>query len=364
MPKSKLGTLESIAIILSTLAPFTVISLSRTLINEIKSSIILNIIYITFICLLLVLLIYMLFKKFSGDDIFDVAKFLGGKTFRNIIGILFIAYFIITASMLLRDFCKCFRVVYYPYTNIIYIITIFAIVIGFASTFGFNSTIKTTAIIFPIIMASVALLFIGNIKNFSFERINPIFGDGIKNTFLIGISNIGVFSGIIYLYLLPPLLKQPEKYKKICIWSIILSGLFIILCIATLLFMFSIYVSTDEVMPLFFASRYIEFGNFFQRFESLFLLIWTISFCCYLSICFKFSTYIFAKMFNLSDINQLINIFLLLTFASTLLPKNYSSTTFFENNVYRYLSIIIIFIGLIVLILANLKLNYKNKNLL
>lgn len=358
--KSKFGTLESIAIVLSTLAPFTVISLPRTLINETKSSILLNLIYITLICLAFVLLICLLFKKFPGLDIFDVSKFLGGNIFKNIVGILFIIYFVTTASMLLRDFCECFRIVYYPYTNIIYIIAIFAIVINFASTFGFNSTIKVTAIIFPIIMASVALLFIGNIKNFSFERINPILGDGIKNTFFYGLSNFGAFSGLIYLYILPPLLKEPTKYKKICIWSAILSGTFIILCVATLLFMFSIYVSTDEVMPLFFASRYIEFGNFFQRFESLFLLIWTISFCCYLSVCFKFSTYTFAKIFNLSDFTQLINIFSILTFALTLLPKNYATTTFFESKIYRGVSIVVMILGFLILILGNLKLKYKN----
>jgi len=358
--KSKFNTLESIAIVLSTLAPFTVISLSRTLINETKSSILLNLIYITFICLIFVLLICYLFKKFSGLDIFDVSKFLGGNIFKNIVGFLFIVYFITTSSMLLRDFCECFRVIYYSYTDIIYIIAIFAIIINFVSTFGFNSTVKTTAIIFPIIMVSVFLLFIGNIRNFSFERISPILGNGIKNTFVTCLSNIGAFSGLIYLYILPPLLKEPQKYKKICVWSTILSGTFIILCVATLLFMFSVYVSTDEVMPLFFASRYIEFGNFFQRFESLFLLIWTISFCCYLSICFKFSTYTFAKIFNLSDFTQLVNIFSTLLFSLTLLPKEYATTTFFESKIYRGISISIMVLGFFILVLGNWKLKYNN----
>ena len=36
MSKSKIGTIEAISLVLSVLAPFTVISLSRTFINEIK----------------------------------------------------------------------------------------------------------------------------------------------------------------------------------------------------------------------------------------------------------------------------------------------------------------------------------------
>lgn len=64
MAKSKIGTIEAIALILSMLAPFTVISLSRTFINETKSSALLNIIYVTSICLFIGFLIYTLFKKF------------------------------------------------------------------------------------------------------------------------------------------------------------------------------------------------------------------------------------------------------------------------------------------------------------
>ena len=114
-------------------------------------------------------------------------------------------------------------------------------------------------------------------------------------------------------------------------------------------------------MPLFSVSRYIEFGNFFQRFESLFLLIWTIAFCCYLSISFKFSTYIFTKMFKLADSSQLIYVFSVLTYGIALLPKNYSVSSFFEINIYRYISISIIVLGLLILLLANFK--KKNSNI-
>ena len=202
---------------------------------------------------------------------------------------------------------------------------------------------------------SIILLFVGNFNNFSFYRIFPILGDGFKDTFVLGLTNIGCFAGITYLYFLPPLLKKPEKFKYVSILSVLLSGLFIFMCVATLLFMFSIYISTDEIMPLFSVSRYIEFGSFFQRFESLFLLIWAISFCCYLSISCKFSTHILKKIFNLKDSTQLTYILLILTFVLALLPKNYSIISHFEINIYRYLSIAIMLLGILVLILSNLK---------
>ena len=355
MSRSKLGTFEAILLVLSILAPFTVISLSRTMINETKSSTLLNIIYITIICLVIAFLIYKLFKKFPGLDILDISQYLGGNIFKNIIGFIFIFYFVITSSIFLRSFCEGLKVVYFPYTDIVYVLLLFIIAVAVTNTLGFSSTIRTTSIILPFLIVSIILLFVGNFNNFSFYRIFPILGDGFKDTFVLGLTNIGCFAGITYLYFLPPLLKEPEKFKYVSILSVLLSGLFIFMCVATLLFMFSIYISTDEIMPLFSVSRYIEFGSFFQRFESLFLLIWAISFCCYLSISCKFSTHILKKIFNLKDSTQLTYILLILTFVLALLPKNYSIISHFEINIYRYLSIAIMLLGILVLILSNLK---------
>lgn len=356
MANQKISTISSIMITLSIVISYITSSLPRTFINETKSATLLNIIYITAIVLFLILLVCKLFKKFPGLDLLDISDFLGGNIFKNIVGGLFITYFIISSSMMLRNFCEGLVVVYYPLTSYVFIILMFIIALALTNKLGFNATLNTASIIFPIVLVSTILLFCGNLGNFSFRRIYPILGDGFYNTFILGLKNIGAFGGISYLYFLPPMLKEPEKFKKIAVISVICTSIFILLCVATLLFMFSFFISTAEIMPLFSAARHIEFGSFFQRFESLFLLIWIISFCCYLSITCKFSAHIFNKMFNLSDMKPVLSILVILIFGIALLPRNYTISNFFETNIYRYLRIAIGFVlGISILILANLK---------
>ena len=67
------------------------------------------------------------------------------------------------------------------------------------------------------------------------------------------------------------------------------------------------------------------------------------------------TTYIFKKIFNLKDSSQLIYTFALLMFILALLPKNYSICSFFEIYIYRYISIAIIILGIVLLLLSNLK---------
>lgn len=363
MVNSKINTITAIILTLSIVVSYVSSSLPRTFINELKSASLLNVIYITIIVLLIILLFCKLFKKFPSLDLLDISKLLGGDILKNIVGSLFIFYFIVSSSIMLRNFCESLSVVYYPLTNPIFLILMFVIAISITNSLGFTATLKTFTIIFPIVSLSIILLFFGNIENFTITRIYPVLGKGFKETFIFGLKNIGAFGGICYMYFLPPLLEEPKKLTKVAIISVLFTGAFIFLCVATLLLMFSSYVDYSEIMPLFSAARYIEFGLFFQRFESLFLLIWIISFCCYLSISCKFATMIFNKMFNLSKNNITVIIFSILILGISLIPKNYAWSNFFETNIYRYLRIAIgFFLGLTILILANLKKKVSEKN--
>ena len=167
MSNSKIGNIEAIMMILTIVISHTILSLSRNLVANMKSAVIINIIYITFIALLIGYFIYKLLKKFPGSDIIDISEFLGGKILKNIIGIIFITYFIFSASILLRNFCEGLKIIYYPQTNIIFIILFFIISISLTNNLSFGTTLRTNLIIIPIVLFSIIFLFVANFKNFT-----------------------------------------------------------------------------------------------------------------------------------------------------------------------------------------------------
>lgn len=354
MTKSKLGTLEAIMLILSIVVTHTILSLPREILVATKSATIINLIFVSIIAILFSYLVVKLIKNFAGSDIIDVSEYLGGKLFKHIVGILFILYFLISSSIMLRNFCESLKIIYYPMTNIIFIIALFILALCSANRLDFNASLKTNLLIIPFVLASIVFLFFANMNKFVPERIFPIFGDGLLNTFVLGLGNLSAFGGIAYLYFLPPYLKEPEKMKKIAILSTGLSAVYLILCVSTLLFMFSFFINTNEITPLYNATRYIELGSFFQRLESVFLLIWILAFACYLSIVSKFTMGIFKKLTNIETKKPLIDLFGLLIFAIALTPKNYAVSEIFETKIYPYLVLgIVFFLGFSILILAN-----------
>lgn len=355
MPKSKLGTIEAIMLILTIIVAHSVLSMPTNILSSYKSASILNVIYVSIIAIGISYIIYRLLKNFPSMDIIDISELVGGKFFRNIVGIIFIIYFILSSSLMLRNFCESIQILYFPMTDIIFIMALIVIAVCIANRLVFSATIKANVIILPIALIGLLFLFFTNINRFVPQRIFPILGEGAFNTFVLGLTNLASFGGIAYLYFLPPLLKDSTKFKKITLISIIATAIYLIFTVATLLFIFTFFTNVSEISPLYTATRYIEFGSFFQRLESVFLLIWILVFACYLSIVIKFSIGIFQKITGITNKKSLIDIFGLLVLSIALIPKNLAISQSFEAKVYPYLMIaIVLVLGIGILIFANL----------
>ena len=362
MSNNKIGTKEAIGLILTIAIAHTIISTPRQLLSDMRSAVLLNLIFVVIILIGIVIVVTKLFKKFPGSDILDISEYLGGKHFKKILGIMFITYFIISSSFLLREFSEALKVIYYPITNIFFIIVLFVISVAITSKMEFTSTIKANLIIIPFVLISCIFLFSSNIKNFTPTRIYPILGNGFFNTFILGIGNISSFAGISFLYLLPPLLREPGDYKKISISSIIVFFIYLFLNVAVILFMFSHLMTEDEILPLYTATQYIRIGDFFVRFEVIFLLIWIEIFACYLSIVIKFCMLIMQKITKIENSKVLAYPFSILLLGLALLPNTLSQIKKYEVDIYPYISIgfSYVFCNLI-LIFANLKKRKERK---
>lgn len=364
MNSSKINTIEAIMAVFTIIVAHTILSLQRNILSLTKSATILNLVYVSFFAISLAYLIFKLLSKFPGLDIIDISEYLGGKILKNIVGFIFISFFTVTCSLLLRSFCESLKVIYFPLTDISFIILIFMVALALSNRLNFTATLKANTIIMPIVFVSIIFLLVSNITNFTPERIFPILGDGFKQTFIVGIINLYSFSGIVYLYFLPPLLKEPKDLKKISLISISICAIYLIICVAILLFMFSFFIDTNEILPLYNATRYINFGNFFQRLESIFLLLWILAFAGYLSIITRTNSILLKKLLKAENPEILSDLFGLIILGISLFPKNSSITQSYEKNIFPHLVLTIVFgLGIIILLLAFFKQKAKNRNL-
>lgn len=352
MDNTRIGKAEAISLIVTIMINHTILNITKSIITNTGSSALLNTIYVSIIALITSYIICTLLNKFPTFDILDISNLLGGKFLKSLIGILFLGYFIFFSSILLKNFSICLQIIYYPNTNISFIVIFFLVGAIFVCRLKYNALFRSNLLILPFVIISMIILFVGNINNFSFENVFPILGNGINETFFIGFSNIFAFQGLLHILFLPPRLKDVTELRKITLLSILFSALYLILSICIIIFMFNADVNSTLLMPLYSAVRYIEFGKFFQRLDSVFILTWIISFLSYLCIVINTCCNIVKKTTQIKSANFITFFIALSMLTVTFFVKDYAVSTFFTDIVYKYAFFIILGISLSILVLS------------
>ncbi len=356
MKDKSITSFEAIAFLVVLSIAGIALSTNKIMIQTSKSASILNSLFITFLAFIFTSILILMHKKFEGKSLLEISNFVGGKVLKNIVGIIFIIYITFRISLFLRIISTTLQIVYYPMTHILFIIAFFCLATAIICSIKSCSLFKTNSFIFIVLISSIVLIFIGNTKNFHFENIYPLLGTGAKNTFLTGSSNIFSFCGIAYLFFLPPKLKNSKNFSKVALVSVIISGIYLVLCTANTLLLFSDNLTNSDIFPLYLSVRYIEFGTFFQRLDAVFLFLCAIGFISVLCFNTFILTNIVKDITGISDDKPLILPCLFTIFDMSLIVRKTSTLDFLENTVAKIIYIITAFVvPFVILIIANVK---------
>lgn len=356
MENTKIGNKEAIALLVTIAFNHIIMNLSKSIIDTTESASLINVLYIGIVSIIFTCIICYFLNKFPTLDLIDISEYLGGKVLKWIIGLLFIAYFTFFSGFLLNTFSSCLEIIYFQLVKTKYVIALFIIAAVVVCTMRHNAIFRSNFIIFPFLIISTLFLFIGDFRYLLFEKMYPILGNGAYATFVAGLSNMFVFQGLAYIYFIPPKLKEPNQLKRVAITSIILSCIILLISVAVILFMFDGFVETDELLPLYSAVKYIEFGSFLQKLDSTFILIWIIAFISYLGITLKFSSNILKKLTNIENENIFTFLLAFALFFIGIWQKNYAIYKFLGSIVYKYsFFILIVGISLLILLSATIK---------
>lgn len=361
----KIGTIEAIAFVLILMITRIVLNIPKEIIQNTGSSAWINVIVISIIVILFTLLICKLFKNFPVCDLIDVSEYLGGKWLKIIVSFIYFLIFIILTAVILRNFSEILKNVIFFNSPIAYILLFFIVGIVVANRLGFPTIARINLIITFLALIAILVSFFFSANSYVPSNLFPIFGYGINETFFSGLINLFSFNGILFLYFLAPLLKDPSKFKKISVIAVVISSIYLFLSVTSLLLLFSFILDSEELISALLASRILSFGNFIQRVDAIFIFTWILAFLSYLSITTFFAIHVFKKATNIERVNTISYCFAAIIFglalaAKDLLPDAYIGTTFSQISVL----VTTFVIPISILALANIKYKKKNKLLL
>lgn len=362
MKPEKIGYVEAIALITIVMINKIILNTPKDIIAKTGPSSCINVIYISVIAIILAIIISKLFKKFPGRDILDISQFFGGKILSFLIGAAYIMLLIILTASIIKSLSETLRIIYFRTSPILYITLFFIVTSIICNRYSIKVISKANLIIAPIIFLSIMIILVSSIRNFMPERIFPILGYGVNQTFFSGLTNIFSFSGLLYLLFLPPLLDKPDKFKRMSVIAISISSIYLLLSVACLLLSLSFTMHSDESFSLYVLTRNLVYGRFIQRVDAIFILVWIIAILSYINIPISLCIYIFKKITNISDTNSLNYSVNLLILALCIIPVEYAIfSKVLAPIVQNYFFVLFFAVSLPILVLANLKLIVINR---
>lgn len=356
MEEEKLNYVEASFLVLIILISHIIMDLPNMIIRQQNSSSILNVVYVSSLVLIYFLVINKLFKPFENKNILNVAEFVGGKTLKIILTVIYSLYLVCISAMIIRGFCETLKIIYFPKAALWIILEIFILLAVLANKFGERNIIKINTILMPFILITIFVIFIALLKDFEVSRIFPLLGNGVKSTFVDGTLNMCSFSGLIILFFVKPNLKNVGDYKKVGIMSIVLSSAYLVLSVASSLLLFPFLTSGVDVLSVYLSACTIRFGRIMPRTDALFMFIWIFTFISYLSVIISYIVKFSKESISLKSPSIVTYLSALAIFIVALLPQNSMQIHFFQNAVYKYLSIAVVFVlNFVILLIGYIK---------
>lgn len=229
---------QAIAICVTVMVAHIILNVPNYLINLTASATLLNFVYIFAIMLAILWLVTKFFKVFPGCDVIDICEYVGGKIPKKIYSILLFVYLLVISSFVIRIFSDSLIAMYFPNIDPEIVILIFIFLTVLVNLLGFKSIARTCAILLPVILVTLVVVFVSSSSAFTPERALPILGNGINTTFFKGLSNIYAFSGILIVTMVAPFINSGNRMRKITFISFILYSLCLFTATVSLLFLF------------------------------------------------------------------------------------------------------------------------------
>lgn len=346
------GSFEATCITISLITTQLFLNLPRTMMESAWTAGWLLSLYLTILALIFFTIIDQLYKPFRGKDLLDLGEYIGGKIGRIIVGIIVLFFLIYIAPVILREFSENMKIIALNKSPLSFVMLFFLISMIIAAYVGLKAIARFSAIAVPIIAVGYLIIIIGSVNFFDLSRITPWLGSGTYEIFVNGFPKISVFAGVILVPLLYPFIHTRKSFQTVGYGSIILSGLFFFIGVLAFSLIYQYPTGTESFLPIYQLARLIDYGRFFQRVESMFVIVWVASALIHLSTLLYLIAYVFKKTFKLEYYKPLIIPFSIIVYTLAFSTHNLTSTIELEKHFRNFAWIITFLIPILLLILA------------
>ncbi|PAE16485.1 hypothetical protein CHH91_09420 [Virgibacillus sp. 7505] len=301
MGTTRITTIQMVALLSSTLIAAGIFTLPRNLAMEVGTPDIWVCVLLGGICgYLSCLIIISLSLRFERLTFFEFNKLIVGKWLGTIISTCFIGYALLIGAFEIRSMGELTQFYLLEETPLCVILISMYWIAIYLLVGGINPIARLIELLTPICLIVFILVFCLGFKVFEIDNLRPLFGlgpvpilKGITPTFL-------TFSGLEFLLVFIAMMQKPKQAKKVALIGLAIPVSIYLLSVIIITGGLSVERMKHQKWPTFALIQEYEYeGILFERFDSLFLVVWLIQ---------MFTTYVICQYVAAKGISTLTRI--------------------------------------------------------
>lgn len=324
--EGKIGVAEATSIIILMIGTKVVLSSPRVVVEEAGPAAWLLTSISCFTAAMGFYFVLKLLQRFPNRDLPAIYQAVLGKYAGGFLSLVTAALFFFNSSITAREFIETVKVYEYPLTPpsvfLIFIIITAMLII----TMGFETVARVNVAFSKPLFLGLILLFALSYVEWDPSNLFPLLGHGPYKLIKTGLERSSAYGEVVALAVIAGSLQGLEHIRKSGFAALFLSvsilgGGFVVYGLV-----FPYQIGQENTIPLLMMTRIIEFGRFFQRFESLFLLIWSTATVLMVVNNLYIGLSIYCKVFKIDDMRAVLYPSGILLFTVALFPPSLTAT--------------------------------------
>lgn len=267
-------------------------------------------------------LILLLLKRFPGMELPAIMKAVFGKVIGSVLSLAIFVIFFINAALTLREFAEAVKIYDYPNSPISFIIIFFILAVVVMLRLGLETIARTASFFAWPLLIGLASLFILPAPLYKLHNLFPLLGHGLDKTATNGLLRSSAYGEILALAVISNSIKGLQYVKKTGLMALIISTAILSVNVLCYTLVFPYHYAVENVIPLLTLTQVIEYGAFFQRFESIFLFIWSIATILAVGINLYIALSVYCKVFRMDDHRAIVLPLAILLFCAAIFPPD------------------------------------------
>lgn len=301
------------------------------------------------------LLLYYLLKRYENKNLVELTEQIVGKVVGKILCLLLFFIFFFMMAVEGRSYTEQLSLLYFPETSVTFLLFVFFLIIFYGAKRGIE-TIGTTSWLFLFfIKASVLLLVCIALQEAVFQRVFPLFGNGLDILMIEGAKKASLFTDLFIITMAYPLFKKGRFSKGIFFgFTFVFFEMILFFLLYCTIFD---YKSIDKVIfPFHDIAQYINLGVYFTNIETFFMIFWILAAFIKYMIYLNFSSWIFGAVFNIKEFEPLILPFAFFSVVLAVIPEDAIINEFiFKSRLMDFSTPLLVFFPILLWVVAMFK---------